>query len=478
MQSGYSREIKRREIYLFWIRCEMVTRFWPFALLFFKAVQLFAPARPTLPSCQPVNIVRHSHEPKRNTRIANSNLPVRLFLLTGFLLVLSGAVSAQVDESDQKIDDPNDSQNWSQNWSEGWKERQKKKDAIRDRLTHWQLSERTLLTFYGQVNVGQLTYEDEFDQKVAVRDNPNSPSRIGLRMETEYENGRSLFLNLETAVPKDNINSVFGSSAQSGNDSQWDKSLLRKAEGRLSLPNVGYFSLGQGSMAADGITGFDFSKTTLIAYNSVGDTVTGVPARLTDGTETSTDVSSFFPNYDAARRMRFRFDSLSPSGISWAASVGREVLTSDNDTTYADVAIRYETKWRRFGVKGGIGYAYNGDSPGFLSGSVAGLDDETGLNFAIAFGASTAKGRYVYGKAGIIRNIFKPGWTAFSADYYISTSPLSEASGSQSWGVAVVQKFETQDLELYATYRDYTIDGAVLQYADSRAIFVGARFSW
>ncbi len=462
---------------LFWGRCNTLSYYQDSAPPLCDAIPPASFLRPSV-SRLAVSLCDHGRGPKRFKLSATFWKSAKFYLLLGLLSVLSNAALAQIDEAGQGIDASSDSQDWSHNWSEGWKDRQKQLSAAKQRLTHWQLSEHTLLTFYGQINIGQLDYHDGFVRKATIRDNPNSPTRIGLRSETEFENGGSLFLNLEAAVPKGKYKSSVGSNIGGGNDNQWDKSLLRKAEGRLSVPQVGFFSFGQGNMAADGITGFDFSGTALVAYNSVGDTVSGIPARLADGTETSTDLSSFFPNYDAARRLRVRYDSLPSRGLSWAVSVGREVLTDNNDTTYADVAIRYETKWRRFGVKGGIAYAYNGESPDFLSGSVAGLDDTTGLNFAIAVGANTIGGKYIYGKAGIIRNIFKLGSTAFSADYYTSSSPLNEASGSQSWGLAIVQKFDAQDLEIYAAYRDYTIDGSVLQFADSRAILVGARFSW
>lgn len=399
-------------------------------------------------------------------------------LLVALFLVLSGAAMAQVDQNSQEIDDPSDAQNWSQNWSESWKDRRAKRGNKRHSLTHWQLSEHTLLTLYGQLNIGQLDYYDGFDHHIKVRDNPNSPSRVGLKLETDFDNGTSLFLNIETAVPKSVFNRFVDNPIDAGNDNQWDKSLLRKAEARLTVPQIGYFSFGQGSMASDGITGFDFSKTTLVASNSVGDTASGFPARFANGGVASADISSFFPNYDGARRFRLRYDGLSKNGLSWAASVGREVLTSGNDNTYADIAVRYETRWRGFGVKAGVGYSHNGEFPDVVSGSVAGLDSDTGLNFAIALGASTSGGEYIYGKLGLIRDIIHPGWTAISIDYYRSNDPLGVADRSTSLGFAIVQKIDAFDLELYATYRTYKIDGSVARYADSNAVFAGLRFSW
>lgn len=404
-------------------------------------------------------------------------LNVTTLVLLVFALLVPDAATAQVTDREQEIDDPSDAQNWSKNWSESWKDRRAWVSSAKQKLTRWQISEHSLLTFYGQINIGSLDYFDGFEHHKEARDNPSSSSRMGLRLETDLADGKSLFFNLETAVPN-SIVDRFINSPDDGNDNQWNKSLLRKAEGRLSVPNVGFFSFGQGSMASDGITEFDFSKTTLVATNSVGDTASGFPARFANGAISTSDISSFYPNYDGARRLRLRYDSVTKLGLSWSGSIGREVLTSGNDNTYADVALRYETTWRRFGVKGGVGYSHNGENPDFISGSVAGLDADTGLNFAIAFGASRSGGKYVYGKLGAIRDFVKIGWTAISVDYYKSLDPLSVADGSNSWGLAVVQKIDAYNLEVYATYRDYSIEGARAPFADSNAAFLGVRFSW
>jgi hypothetical protein len=400
-----------------------------------------------------------------------------LLLLAAILFVPTIAIS-QVSDNGQEIDDPSDAQNWSHNWSESWKDRRTWVKTTKQRLTRWQISDNSLLTFYGQINIGQLNFDDGFSHNIEGRDNPNSASRLGLRLETDLANGQSLFLNIETAAPNSLVDRFVNNPDDAGNDNQWDKSLLRKAEARLAVPGVGFLSFGQGSMASDGITEFDFSKTTLVATNSVGDTASGFPVRLTNGAVTSSDISSFYPNLDGARRFRLRYDRPPKDGLSWATSVGREVLTSGDDNTYADIAIRYETEWRNFGIKGGVGYGYNGDYPNVISGSFAGLDTDSGLNFAVAFGASKSGRKYVYGKLGVIRNFVKIGWTAISVDYYSGFEPLSIADNSNSWGLAVVQKIDAYDLELYATYRDYSINGSVAKFADSNAVFIGARFSW
>ncbi len=371
-----------------------------------------------------------------------------------------------------------DSQNWSRNWQKSWRQRLEKRASRFQRLTRWQVSETTLVSLYGQINAGHLSFDDGIGSIETVRDNPNSPSRLGVRIDTDTESGGSTLFNLEVAAPKSNYNSFFVGGIGSGGGSDWNKRLIRKAEVRAFLPQFGFVSVGQGSMAADGITGFDFSGTTIVASNSVADTISGIPARLTNGTESSLNLSSFFPTYDASRRLRIRYDSPHYNNISVATSVGREVLVDNNSNTYADIAVRYETIWRDFGIKGGLGYSYNGDAPGYYSGSVAGLNRTTGLNFALAVGANTQDGRYGYVKLGWKHRFIPQGETSFSIDYYESINPTPAAHGSTSWGLSVVQRIELRDWDIYATYREYSVDGTLASYQDSRAIMFGVRLFW
>lgn len=158
--------------------------------------------------------------------------------------------------------------------------------------------------------------------------------------------------------------------------------------------------------------------------------------------------------------------------------MGKELLQDNNDNTYADAALRYETQWRQFRVKTGIGYAFNDESPDFLSGSVAMIDDQTGLNLAFAAGTNSDDGSYMYGKLGFIRDYFNWGGTALSVDYYGSSNPTTGASGSDSWGIALVQDIDANQAQIYATYRTYQIDGTVRQCQDVKVFAAGIHFTW
>lgn len=394
--------------------------------------------------------------------------------LTGAFALGTASVQAQALDLSEVHQAAND---WSQNWAESWRARIKGRHSRFERLFNWQLSENTLLSFYGQLNPMYLNYEDGVETILSVRDNVNSPGRLGLRVETDLNSGIGIFANLESGLRRTDYDSVFGIGPPEAT-TDWNRTLLRKAEIRLTLPGVGYFSLGQGNMAGHGITGFDFSNTTVTATNSVGDTASGELAVFADGTTSSQGLETFFPTFEASRRFRVRYDSLARSGLSWAVSIGKEVLQDNNDNTYADAALRYETNWQRFRVKTGIGYAYNDGSPDFVSGSVAMIDDQTGVNLTLAAGANSAEGRYAYGKLGLIREFFEWGSTALSVDYYVSANPASLASGSDSWGIALVQDIDANQAQIYATYRTYHIEGSVRQYQDVEVIAYGIRFVW
>ncbi|WP_425045228.1 hypothetical protein [Primorskyibacter sp. S87] len=383
-------------------------------------------------------------------------------------------VLAQSQDVHEVLQDAND---WAQNWSESWRDRIKKRHSRFENFFNWQLAKNTLLSFYGQLNPMYLNYDDGFETITSVRDNANSPGRLGLRLESDLNNGIGIFANIETGLRRTDYDSLFGIGPPE-ETTDWNRTLLRKAEVRLSVPGVGFFSLGQGNMAADGITGFDFSNTTVTATNSVGDTASGELAVFSDGMTSSQGLETFFPTFEASRRFRVRYDSQAENGLSWSVSLGTEVLQDNNDNTYADAALRYETKWRQFRVKTGIGYAFNDKSPDFLSGSLAMIDDHTGLNLTFAAGTNSDDGSYAYGKLGLIQNFIKWGGTALSIDFYTSSNPASGASGSNSQGIALVQDINANQAQIYATYRTYQIDGTVRQYQDVQVLAGGIRFTW
>lgn len=415
--------------------------------------------------------------PRRHPEIGETPRLGGLFCLitSAFMCIVPSVVVGQNADSGVNFDP---SQGWANNWIGNWQQRVINRHDRIDQLLSWKLSASTMATFYGQLNVLYQDYDDGTDPFTAIVNNPNSPGRLGLNIESDLSNGMGLTIDIETGLRVSDYDALLNRGDTANSSSDWNRTLLRKAEVRLFVPQIGFLSFGQGSMAGDGITGFDFSQTVNVATNSVSDSASGTPTYFSNGMATQSALESFFPTFEASRRFRFRFDMASRGGLSWSASAGREVLVEGNSNTYADVALRYETKWRQFGIKGGVAYAFNDASPDFLSGSVAGKDDSTGLNFAVAAGSNMQGARYGYLKLGVIRRAFRAGDTAFSIDHYAGEQPQALASASSSTGIGITQNIDAINVQVFATYRRFDITGIVDSIQGSDVVAAGFRVTW
>ena len=91
-------------------------------------------------------------------------------------------------------------------------------------------------------------------------------------------------------------------------------------------------------------------------------------------------------------------------------------------------------------------------------GSAAVLHQPTGLNLAVSAGRKVAgDADYAYIKAGITRDYIAAGETSFSVDYYDGNDFVVAGSSTSSVGVAVVQRLDAYNTELYATHRSYCL---------------------
>ena len=99
------------------------------------------------------------------------------------------------------------------------------------------------------------------------------------------------------------------------------------------------------------------------------------------------------------------------------------------------------------------------------------------LFFAAAVAAPTPS-RSITVKAGITRDYIAAGETSFSVDYYDGNDFVVAGSSTSSVGVAVVQRLDAYNTELYATHRSYDFDDASASYQDLDVTFVGARWEF
>lgn len=350
------------------------------------------------------------------------------------------------------------------------------------------------LTFYGQINKGVLQYDDGAEtQSYGLIDNANSNTRVGLTLQQDWGGGWT-FENVDEFSYAPFSTSNTSIEQQSPPPGAWDftNANIRKIDFTLAHQTYGKVWLGQGSMATDGVQEIDLSKTNVIAYSSVADTAAGQLLRLTDGTLSDIKLGTAFTNTDGPRRVRVRYDTRAFANFTAAAAFGRDLLSDDAETrkqNIADASLTYDNEFGDIALKAGLGYYWQDNDGSSFGGSASALHAPTGLNLTLAAGRNDPDegdgGRYWYGKLGILRPDLLPwGYTAASVDAYsgddfaLDTDAGITSSSSQSWGLALVQKIDRANTELWLTWRRYDYADNAASYDDGQAIFGGARFKF
>lgn len=329
--------------------------------------------------------------------------------------------------------------------------------------------------FYGHLNLGVISVDDGFDTNTSLSDNDNSNSRVGVIFKQGLENGGEFRFHFETAI------GLTGSSSINGDDNDFDaeyrRTELRKFEIIYDTASIGTFSFGQGSIATDSVAEADFSGTSVIAYSSVNDQAASQEFRLSNGTLSGVNVGNAFSAFDGGRRFRIRYDTPEFNGFGFAVSGGQEVLASGNDDEFYDFGLTYDRDYGAYKVAARLGYSIRDSDEELLLGSAAVLHEPTGLSLAIAGGRQQeGDASYVYLKGGLQRDWFDFGRTHLSVDYYDGDDFAFAGSSSTSVGLTVVQKIDARNLELYASYRTFELDGNGQNFEDLDVTFVGARF--
>ncbi|MGI9317784.1 MAG: porin [bacterium] len=335
----------------------------------------------------------------------------------------------------------------------------------------------TQIKFYGQLNLGLLSFDDGFDSETYFTDNDNSNSRLGIRSDTKLSNEDTFRLQLEASL------GLNGSSSINADDDDftntWKRTEIRKLEAGYSSTTFGTISVGQGSMASDGIAEIDLSGTSVISYSSVADTGGGHSFRLTDGNPGLIKVGNVYSNFDGSRRTRIRYDTPKLSTLTISAGYGQETLKENDDNDYYDLALRYAGKSNQKEIRAGLGYGWLGDDDEVMSGSISILHESSGLNGTLAAGQDVnQEADYVYAKFGIISSWFNIGNTAISLDYYSGSDFVTSGSNSDTFAVSVVQHFDPIGLEVYGTYRQFEFEESEVDYEKSDSIMIGARWKF
>ncbi|TCL09162.1 hypothetical protein BXY66_1207 [Shimia isoporae] len=316
------------------------------------------------------------------------------------------------------------------------------------------------LTFYGAINQAIMNYDDGVESinygrvDNAVGDNVN---RFGARFDRVLSSGWDMTGTFEFGLAPKRSNQV---SQLDRDNSSWsfDETSLRKLDVAFAQDGVGTFYIGHGDMSGKG-SAPDFSGTDVIASNNPAELAGGNFWRLDPGGGLKArQLNESFGNYSSGRRLRLRYDSPQFANFRLSTSVGREVLTSGDDSTYFDVVARYDKQWRtidlavELSLKGLGGGDYAGGS------GLAIIHKPSGLNFAVSTAhpiIGHTEAHFGYAKIGLKRDFFSFGSTAISYDYYNGGSFGAAGSESLSDGISIVQRVDKYDLEVFLTVRNY-----------------------
>lgn len=342
-------------------------------------------------------------------------------------------------------------------------------------------------TFYGQVSMGALVHDDGVSTRAyAPVDNGNSGSRLGILWQLHPVFSQSLVLRFEAGITPNSTTSV---SQLTGSSWSLDRDdvTLRKFE--LILDNFlydgGTLTVGQGSMATDGIAEIDLSRTAVAAYSDVGPSAGGQFLRFENGVLSGVQIADVFDNYDGdratgynadgSRKLRMRYDTPEWRGFSLAAAFGFDVVEGGDG--HADLALRYDQMRGDLRISGGIGYARKQDRE-VTSGSLSFEHQPTGLTFTTAAGHSSTGGTYGYAKIGAVREILAMGETAVSVDYYDGADVAGRNSRSRSFGLAVTQAIDARNVEMFALLRRYGYDSPGADYRKATSLLAGLRWKF
>lgn len=330
--------------------------------------------------------------------------------------------------------------------------------------------------FYGQFSPTWLSFDDGQETTDTLADNANSNTRLGFAL-TQPFGENTLTLTFETALGLVQTSEISNDDIPDWID--WQRTDLRKFEAAWS-GNFGIVTVGQGSMASDGLAELDASGTTITSYSSIADVSGGFFFRDGSGALSTVTIGDAFKNLDGNRRFRLRYETPEFSGFKVAAAYGRNILAEDDESDNYDVGLRWSRELTDFSLAAAAGYSWVspevGDTAGQFAGSATLLHNPTGLNLAIAAGDAEDAGNYGYIKGGWIAKLLDVGTTAFSVDYYSGQDFETDGSNSHAWGVSVVQNFDDAGYQIYLGWRNYDYDDDTgSTYQDAQSLLIGAR---
>ena len=313
---------------------------------------------------------------------------------------------------------------------------------------------------------------------------------------------------------------------------------LRDSTVWLRHKQLGMVKIGQGSTSTDNLVLIDLGRMSSAGTPDHALYMGGMILRGTNGAFGSASTVTWagalrgHESWDTTRRNHVLYETPALAGFTMQAAVAED--------NYWDVALRYAGEFSGFRIAGGIGYQedseFNGGSnpqlfnqlgalcvtncdvkTSEIKGSLSILHVPTGLFVTGSGGNRELSGnngaaqyagpdlRYWHIAGGVSKNYFGYGNTVLFAEYGEHKGGLAQtnflagatgvhcfaASGCDStvtnWGIGIVQHIDAAAMELFATYKNYSLETTGFNVAngnlnnaaaDLQIIMVGTRINF
>jgi porin-like protein len=331
---------------------------------------------------------------------------------------------------------------------------------------------------YGQLTPAYQIFDDGVSRTKTLVDNASSNTRVGVWLRQPLGTNKLAF-NFETAIGLRQSSLVTQGFTPSALD--WKRTSIRKFEVILRTENAGTFSLGQGSMAGDGVAKMDLSGTTLVTYSAIPDVAGAFRFRNADGSVSNKTIAGSFSDLEAGRLFRMRYDTPKFHGISFSVSYGKQVLVKNANFKSYGAAMRYDGEFGDTKLIAAIGYSHSDLATGGQVDSTFGsfsLLHASGISVTVASGHRNQRGNYIYGKLGHQSDWLDIGKTAVSVDFYRGNDRSSDGAKSTSYGLGIVQKFDAAHIEAYLGLRSYELTETNASFLDASSTMFGMRWKF
>ena len=332
------------------------------------------------------------------------------------------------------------------------------------------------LSIYGQVNRGVLYVNDGTNQEFFNVDNDHSSTRIGLVGEAKPREGLTIGSTIEVQIESNSSASVNQGQNGPGGPVNFTE---RKLEVFAKSDRYGTLLLGQGSTATDGTSEVDLSGTGVaggVKFSAFGGGLSFATS-VTGSFAGNPTIATVFNQMDGlSRNDRLRYDTPSFRGLTLSASWV--------DGSPVDLAARYSREFSGNKFAAALGYVNVSGSSNTLEDQLSGSASYLlggGLNATVAAGrrgfkaAGRSDAEFIYGKLGYRAQLIPLGRSNFAVDYAQEEDLALSGDEAQMYGAQFVQNLDDFGLELYLSYRNYSLDRVGASFDDIDVVLGGAR---